>query len=108
MANLVNLFGIIIPGVCILACCLMIVVDVETSGLDPQKHPIVSLSALDFSHSENKFYEECRIFKGAEIAQEALLINGFSEEELRSPSRSENGSRGLFKTNLWLSSSGRV
>ena len=61
----------------------MIVVDVETSGLDPQKHSIVSIGALDFSHPGNKFYEECQIFKGAEITQEALAINGFSEVELR-------------------------
>lgn len=65
----------------------MIIVDVETTGLDPQKHSIVSIGALDFSNSENQFYLECRIWDGAEIMKEALEINGFSEEEIKDPKK---------------------
>lgn len=61
----------------------MIVVDIETTGLDPTKHSIVSIGALDFSDPQNQFYQECRIFDGAEITLEALEINGFSEEQVR-------------------------
>lgn len=60
----------------------MIVVDVETTGLDPRKHSIASIGAIDFGDPQNQFYEECRIWDGAEIAQEALQINGFTEEQL--------------------------
>jgi len=63
----------------------MIVVDVETTGLDPRKHSIVSIGAIDFSNPENQFYQECRIWDGAEVAQEALEVNGFSEKEVRNP-----------------------
>ena len=65
----------------------MIVVDVETTGLDPRKHSIVSIGAVDFSNPENRFYQECRIWDGAKVAQEALEVNGFSEEEIRDPNK---------------------
>ncbi len=65
----------------------MIVVDVETTGLDPRKHSIVSVGAVDFSNPKNQFYQECRIWDGAEVAQEALEVNGFSEKEVRDPNK---------------------
>ncbi len=61
----------------------MIVVDVETTGLDPRRHSIVSIGAVDFSNPENQFYQECKIWEGAEISKKALEINGFSEEEIK-------------------------
>lgn len=60
----------------------MIVVDTETTGLDPKKHSIVSMGAVDFSNPEYQFYQECRIFDGAEITSEALEINGFFIEQI--------------------------
>lgn len=66
----------------------MLVVDIETTGLDPNKHSIVSIGALNFSSPQNQFYGECRIFEGAEITKEALEINGFSEEEVRTKKKS--------------------
>ncbi|MEK6973643.1 MAG: 3'-5' exonuclease [Nanoarchaeota archaeon] len=65
----------------------MIIVDVETTGLDPKKHSIVSIGAIDFFNPENQFYEECRIFDNAEITQEALAINGFTEEQIKNPNK---------------------
>ncbi len=56
----------------------MIVVDVETTGLDPRKHSIVSIGALDFDKPVSIFYRECRIWNGADITEQALRINGFS------------------------------
>jgi len=61
----------------------MIILDVETTGLYPKKNSIGSIGALDFSNPANQFYEECRIWDGAEISQQALEINGFTKEELR-------------------------
>ncbi|MBI5913115.1 3'-5' exonuclease [Candidatus Azambacteria bacterium] len=63
----------------------MIIVDVETTGLDPYKHSIASIGAVDFGNPQNQFHEECRIWEGAEIEQEALRVNGFTEEQLRDP-----------------------
>ena len=63
----------------------MIVVDVETTGIYPLKTSIVSVGALDFSNPRNTFYEECRIWEGAEIIQEALNINGFTREQITDP-----------------------
>ncbi len=65
----------------------MIVVDVETTGLNSKKNSIVSIGAVDFSNPINQFYEECRIWRGSKINPKALEINGFSEEEIRSPNR---------------------
>ena len=60
----------------------MIVVDIETTGLDPYKNSIVSIGALDFYNSKNQFYEECKILDGAEVEPEALKINGFTLEQI--------------------------
>lgn len=60
----------------------MIIVDVETTGIDPRRHAIVSVGALEFENPENTFYAECQIFESAEITQEALTINGFTEAEI--------------------------
>jgi len=62
----------------------MIVVDVETTGLRPEKNSIVSIGALDFSNPKNQFYKECRIWEGAEISDQALEINGFTKDEITS------------------------
>ena len=60
----------------------MIVVDVEASGTAPWKHSIVSLGALDFKNPTNRFYEECRVWDGAHIMDEALVVNGFTKEQI--------------------------
>ena len=60
----------------------MIVVDVEASGTDYAKHSIVSVGALDLLHPENRIYEECRIWDGGHIMDEALDVNGFSKAEI--------------------------
>ena len=60
----------------------MIVVDVETTGVDSKKNSIVSIGAIDFSNPQNQFYQECRVWEGAEITQQALYINGFTKEQI--------------------------
>lgn len=61
----------------------MIVLDVETSGLNPATHSILSLGALDLEDPTNQFYDECRIWDGALADEAALQINGFSEKDIR-------------------------
>jgi DNA polymerase III epsilon subunit-like protein len=60
----------------------MIVLDVETTGLDPEKNSLVSIGALDFYNPRDRFYEECNVWDGALITQEALDINGYKQEEI--------------------------
>lgn len=60
----------------------MIIVDVETTGLNPEKHSIVSIGAISFFNPAEYFYEECSVFDGAEITIEALQVNGFTEKEI--------------------------
>jgi len=70
----------------------MLIVDVEASGTDYKKHSIVSVGALDFANPQNRFYEECRIWDGAHIMDEALLVNGFTKKQItdaKKPSESD-------------------
>jgi len=60
----------------------MIVVDVETSGVDPQKHSLLSIGAIDFENPKNLFYAECKVFERAHIDQKALEINGMTKEQI--------------------------
>ena len=65
----------------------MLVVDVEASGTDEYKHSIVSVGALDLANPTNRFYEECRVWDGAHIMDEAMAVNGFSKEEVTDPKK---------------------
>ncbi len=81
----------------------MIVLDVETTGLYADKNSLVSIGAINFDDPEDRFYEECRIWDGAEVMPEALLVNGLIEEELRDPEKKSESD--IVKNFLyWLSS----
>lgn len=64
----------------------MIILDIETTGTDPQEHQMVSLGAVDFENGET-FYGECRIYKTDDWEQEALDINGFTLEQITDPTK---------------------
>jgi DNA polymerase III epsilon subunit-like protein len=65
----------------------MIVLDVETTGVDPELNSLVSVGAVEFESPENRFYMECRVWDGARIEQSALAMNGMSESEVRDTSK---------------------
>src|SRR3989344_821414 len=65
----------------------MLVIDVEASGTEPHKHSIVSVGALDFANPKDRFYEECRVWDGAHIMDEALSVNGFTREQVTDPKK---------------------
>jgi DNA polymerase III epsilon subunit-like protein len=65
----------------------MLVIDIEASGLDYEKHSIVSLGAVDFFDPTRRFYAECRIWDGADFMEEALAVNGFTEREITDPTK---------------------
>jgi DNA polymerase III epsilon subunit-like protein len=61
----------------------MIVLDIETTGLDPKSHSIVEVGAIDFDCPGNCFNERCQIWEGAEIDFKALEINGLTPDEIQ-------------------------
>lgn len=61
----------------------MIVIDIETSGLDPSRNSILSIGAVDFSSPENQFYKECRLRGSSTYDPESLGVNGFAVAEIR-------------------------
>ena len=65
----------------------MLILDIEASGTNYEKHSIVSIGALDFNNPKNRFYGECRIWEGAHIMAEALFVNGFTEGQVTDPKK---------------------
>jgi DNA polymerase III epsilon subunit-like protein len=65
----------------------MIVLDVESTSLSPITGSMLSLGALDLDEPTNQFYDECRIWDGAHVTDEALAINGFTREEITDTSK---------------------
>ena len=65
----------------------MIVLDVESSGTEYHVHSIIELGALDFDNPSNRFFEQCRIWDGAHIMEEALKVNGATEVEITDSAR---------------------
>jgi DNA polymerase III epsilon subunit-like protein len=61
----------------------MIIVDVETTGLSPFRHGMISVGAVNFEHPEEYFYGEGRPVAEAVLDKRALEINGFTEETVR-------------------------
>ncbi|MEX2340909.1 MAG: 3'-5' exonuclease [Candidatus Paceibacterota bacterium] len=65
----------------------MLVVDIEASGLSPEKCSILSIGALDLENPERRFYGACRVWEGAHISEDALEVNGFTEAEAMDSSK---------------------
>jgi DNA polymerase III epsilon subunit-like protein len=65
----------------------MLVVDIEATGLIYNKNSIISIGGVDFDRPERQFYEECRMWEGAEINPEGLLVSGFTEAEVTDPNK---------------------
>jgi DNA polymerase III epsilon subunit-like protein len=61
----------------------MIVVDLETSGLDTQKCGVWQIGAVDLENPEDTFLEEARVDDEDIIEKDALKIIGKTEADLR-------------------------
>lgn len=60
----------------------MIILDIETTGLDPASHSMVSLGAVDYDTGD-EFYEECCVYHNSIIDPLALKVNGMTETQCR-------------------------
>lgn len=69
----------------------MVIVDVEASGVDYEKNSMVSVGGVDFSSPSRQFYDECRIWDGGKINEEALAVSGFTEAEVTDPGKKSEG-----------------
>lgn len=58
-----------------------IVLDLETSGLSPVRHSMLSLGAVDFATGK-EFYGECRAYVNREVCRGALEVNGFTLDQI--------------------------
>jgi len=65
----------------------MIAVDVESTGTEPTLHSILSVGAIDMGNPSRQFYEECRAWDGAKNEEEAMLIHGFTLEQINDPKK---------------------
>ncbi len=68
----------------------ILVVDVETTGLDQYKNAIVSIGGIvipkDTKDTIYHFYNEARVWPGAKINDRALEVNGCTREDITSSS----------------------
>lgn len=69
----------------------MLVTDCEMTGLEPTQHSIVSVGAVDLDNPSRQLYEECRMWDGAKVEDEALAVNGFTQEQIADPSKQSEG-----------------
>ena len=65
----------------------MIVLDLESSGLDTGRCGIWQIGAIELENPENQFLEEARIDDEDQVKEAALKVNGKTEEELRDSSK---------------------
>jgi DNA polymerase III epsilon subunit-like protein len=82
----------------------MIIVDVETTGIDEHKHSLLSIGAVDYEKGD-EFYIECHAFPSAEIDPISLEINGYTREQcldMSKPSPVE-----AYKQFLWWTTDNR-
>ena len=61
----------------------MIVLDIETSGLYPEKHGIWQIGAMELEDPSNIFMQEGRIDEDEEVFPQALDVIDRTEEQLR-------------------------
>ncbi len=61
----------------------MIVADIETSGLIPERCGIWQIGAIEFENPDNQFIQEARIDIEDEVFEGACTITGKSEQEIR-------------------------
>lgn len=65
----------------------MIVLDIETTGLDERKHGIIEIGAIKLEDPREYFHIVCRIDEDEEIDPNALKVNGQTEDQVKDYNR---------------------
>lgn len=63
----------------------ILVVDLETTGLNAERHSIVQVGAVWISGAEGEFSMDCRMHDAAAWTEEAAAVNGLSEARCTDP-----------------------
>ncbi len=61
----------------------MIILDIETSGIDFVRNGIWQIGAIDLHNPQQQFLDECRIDDNDTVTSEALTLGGVDERYLR-------------------------
>jgi len=69
----------------------MLVIDIETTGVNPETCSILSIGALDLANPERRFYGECRIWDHAHVSTDSMKVNGFTTAEINDPHKKREG-----------------
>ena len=59
------------------------VLDIETSGLSPDRCAILSIGIVSYRERLNEFYREYYPFDGAEVVEESMKINGLDIDRIK-------------------------
>lgn len=78
---------------------MLIFIDVETSGLRPNIHGVLSLGAV--TETGEEFYEEYRLENTQLISPEALEVNGFNAIEIRAYNK-DTATEGAGRFTKWV------
>lgn len=78
----------------------MIILDIETSGLDPYRNALLSIGAVDYETGE-EFYGECHVGNRNEIDDAALAINGFTRSQVYFDATKPDDEFPLFRDELY-------
>lgn len=69
----------------------ILVVDLETAGLDARKHSILQIGAVWLTGGEGEFSMDCRRAEGTLIDTRALEVNGITPERADDPALPDEG-----------------
>ena len=83
-------------------CIVMLAIDIETTGTDPNKNSIVSVAAINTNNVNSFFTMKIKPFDGAEIHADALDVNGFTVHELNNSRVSQDYKEGLHAFHEWV------
>src|SRR5262245_29770057 len=81
----------------------IVVVDVETTGLKPERHGIIEIGAVDLT-TGLEFFAECRIPVLCEWEQEALDVNGATPSRCYDPAY-QREIEAVIQFSAWLEQS---
>lgn len=81
----------------------MIAIDIESSGVNYDKHSIISIGAIDMADKEKRFYGECRVWDGSHFSSETAEFLQMTEEQFNDPNKQTEGEL-VQKFILWIES----